>query len=635
MSKMNWVDLTIILAYFVSMIAIGVAVMRRASKSMDSYFLAGNVLPWWVLGISNASAMWDITGTMWLVYNLFVYGLKGTWLPWLWPTFNQVILMVYLASWVRRSGVLTGAEWITTRFGAGRGGELSRIIIVVFALVSVVGFIAYDFQGMGKFSATFLPWDWSPNTYALVIMGVTSVYVLLGGMISVVITDLAQFFIMAASSVLIAGIAMARVAPAEVRALVPAGWGDLLFGWKLDLDWSNLIPSLSQNLVEDGYSFFGFFFMAMVFKGMLVSIAGPAPNYDMQRILAARNPREASLMSGVVSACLFPRWIFVAGITALGIKYLSPVFRTGGGKVDFEMVLPYVIQQFVPVGLVGLLLAGLLAAFMSTFSATLNAGGAYLVNDLYKRYLRPKASNRHYVVASYVAQAGILALGFGFGFMTQSVNQVTQWLVNGLWGGYTAANVLKWHWYRLNGFGYFWGMLAGIASALIVPGMFPGSGLGSLAGFPIILGLSTLGCIAGSLLTRPEDEAILKSFYKNVRPWGFWQPVHAAVAREDPEFRRNTSFARDMTNCVVAMVWQIPLWAIPVYAVFRSWKALWISVLVLLVTTAILKWNWFDKLPDETGSPNFGVRRLDAALVPAPRRRPGPERKAAPRRRTP
>ena len=121
MFNLNWIDISIILVYFVAMIVIGIAVMKRASKSMDSYFLASNKLPWWILGVSNASAMWDITGTMWLVYNLFVYGMKGTWLPWLWPTFNQVILMVYLASWVRRSGVLTGAEWITTRFGGGRG----------------------------------------------------------------------------------------------------------------------------------------------------------------------------------------------------------------------------------------------------------------------------------------------------------------------------------------------------------------------------------------------------------------------------------------------------------------------------------------------------------------------------------
>ena len=124
--------------------------------------------------------------------------------------------------------MLTGAEWITTRFGAGRGGELSRVIIVVFALVSVVGFIAYDFQGMGKFSKTFLPWDLSANTYAVIVMGITAIYVLLGGMISVVITDLAQFVIMALCAVIIAWIAMAKVSAAEVAALIPAGWESLV-----------------------------------------------------------------------------------------------------------------------------------------------------------------------------------------------------------------------------------------------------------------------------------------------------------------------------------------------------------------------------------------------------------------------
>jgi Na+/proline symporter len=606
MFKFHTIDLTIILAYFAAMILIGVAVMRRASKSMDSYFLAGKSLPWWVLGVSNASAMWDITGTMWLVYNLFVYGLKGTWLPWLWPTFNQVILMVYLASWVRRSGVLTGAEWITTRFGAGRGGELSRLIIVIFALVSVVGFIAYDFQGMGKFSKTFLPWDFSANTYAVIVMGITAVYVLLGGMISVVITDLAQFVIMALCAVIVAWIAMVKVSGAEVAALVPAGWDNIFFGWKLDLDWSNLIPALERNIGADGYGLFGCFFIAMVFKGLLVSIAGPAPNYDMQRILAAKTPREASCMSGIVSACLLPRWILIAAITLLGLKFLGPKFAAldpgftkmvdGVVQIDFEMVLPYVIKEFIPVGLVGLLMAGLLAAFMSTFSATLNAGGAYLVNDLYKRYLVPTASNRHYILASYVAQGVILAIGFGFGLMAQSVNQMTQWIVQGLWGGYTAANVLKWHWHRLNGFGYFWGMLAGISAALFVPQFFPNSGLPTFASFGIILVLSLAGCVLGSLLTQPEDEAVLKRFYKQVRPWGWWRPVHAAVLKEDPGFKRNTSFGRDLFNCIVAIVWQIPLWAIPVYVIFRSWKALWISIGLLLVTSAILKFNWFDKL---------------------------------------
>ena len=286
------IDIAILVLYFVAMIGIGVAVMKKASKGLDSYFLAGNKLPWYVLGISNASAMFDITGTMWLVYNIFVYGMKGIWLPWLWPTFNQVFLMVYLSVWIRRSNVLTGGEWITSRFGEGRGAELSRMIVVLFALVSVIGFIAYDFQGMGKFTASFLPWDLSANTYGVIIMAITAVYVLMGGMLSVVITDVAQFVIMAICSLIIAAIAMAQVSPEQLAAVVPAGWSNPFFGWHLDLAWQAPLDVLKANVAADGYSIFGLFFIAMLFKGMLVSIAGPAPNYDMQRILAAKTPRE-------------------------------------------------------------------------------------------------------------------------------------------------------------------------------------------------------------------------------------------------------------------------------------------------------------------------------------------------------
>jgi SSS family solute:Na+ symporter len=589
------IDIGLLLFYLVAMVAIGVAVMRKASRGLDSYFLAGKELPWYILGISNASAMWDITGTMWLVYNIFVYGMKGIWLPWLWPTFNQVFLAVYLASWIRRSNVLTGAEWITSRFGEGRGAELSRAIVVVFALVSVVGFIAYDFQGMGKFTASFLPWNLSPNTYGILIMAITAIYVLLGGMISVVLTDVAQFFIMAVCSLVIALIAMAQVSPEQIAAVVPAGWSDVFFGWKLNLDWSATIPAINHNIVADGYSIFGLFFMAMLFKGILVSIAGPAPNYDMQRVLAAKSPKQASLMSAVVSAALMPRWWMIGGITVLAIHYLGPAFKTMS-SADFEMVLPWVIREKVPAGLLGVLLAGLLASFMSTFSATLNAGGAYLVNDLYKRYIKKEAAPKHYIRVSYVSQVAILALGIFFGFQAASINQVTQWIVNGLWGGYTAPNLLKWHWWRFNGFGYFWGMLAGIASALAVPKLFPG--LSPLAGFAPIFIVSIIASILGSLLSDPEPDSVLIRFYRQVRPWGFWGPVFRKVRSLQPSFQANRNVARDAMNVGFGIAAQMTLVTIPLYMILRDWKGFWISMLILVVTGAILKKTWLDRLED-------------------------------------
>jgi Na+/proline symporter len=596
----NPIDIAVLLLYFAAMVGIGFASVRRASRSLDDYFLAGNRIPWYVLGLSNASAMFDITGTMWLVYNIFVYGMKGIWLPWAWPTFNQIFLMMYLSIWIRRSNVLTGGEWITGRFGEGRGAELSRMIVVVFALVSVVAFIAYDFQGMGKFTAAFLPWNLSANTYGILIMSVTIVYVLLGGMISVVLTDLAQFFIMAICSFVIAYIAIVQVTPQDIAAAVPAGWANPFFGWRLDLDWSGLIPALESNIAADGYSIFGLFFMAMLAKGVLVSIAGPAPNYDMQRILAAKTPREAALMSGVVSAALLPRWWMIGGITVLAIHFMGPQFRDTT-TADFELVLPWVIREKIPAGMLGVLLAGLLAAFMSTFSATINAGGAYLVNDLYKRYLVKDASQRHYVAVSWMAQILILAVGIFVGFHLASINDITQWIVGALWGGYTAPNILKWHWWRFNGYGYFCGMVAGIAAALLLPYVAPGTH--PLVGFPYIFGASLAASIAGSLLSDTEPDDVLMRFYKRVRPWGWWGPIRARVIAEDPSFEPNRNARMDAFNVAVGIIWQMMLVTIPLFMVLRDMRGLWISLGILLVTSWCLKKTWYDRLPQEQDEP--------------------------------
>ena len=115
--KLSSLDIAIILAYLVASVLVGYWVSHRASRDIRAYFLGANTLPWYVLGVSNASGMFDISGTMLLVYWMFIYGLKSVWIPWLWPTFNQIFLMVYLSSWLRRSNVITGAEWIQTRFG--------------------------------------------------------------------------------------------------------------------------------------------------------------------------------------------------------------------------------------------------------------------------------------------------------------------------------------------------------------------------------------------------------------------------------------------------------------------------------------------------------------------------------------
>src|SRR5690606_32758353 len=149
------------------------------------------------------------------------------------------------------------------------------------------------------------------------------------------------------------------------------------------------------------------------------------------------------------------------------------------------------------------------------------------------------------------------------GLYVESLNELVQWIVAALWGGYTASNVLKWYWWRFNSYGYFWGMMTGILAAGVVPVLMPG--VADLYAFPVILALSLVGCVAGSLLTPPDDEEVLKNFYLKVRPWGFWKPVYEKVAAEYPGLEANRDFGRDMFNVAVGIAWQTSITAAGIF----------------------------------------------------------------------
>jgi len=596
--NLQTIDIIILAAYFIITLGIGVLVSRRASQDIDSYFLGGKKLPWYVLGVSNASGMFDITHIMWLVSFFFIYGVKSLWIPWLWPVFNQIFLMVYLSKWIRRSGVLTGAEWISTRFGNDRGAELSRLSVVIFALFSVIGFISYAFKGIGKFAAEFLPWQLAENEYAMIFMAITTLYVILGGMYSVAITDLLQFFALTIASIAVGIIAMNQVSPEMLQAVVPEGWLNLFPGWRLNLDWSGLIDAVNVRIADDGYSLFYLFIMMMLFKGVLVSMAGAAPNYDMQRILAARSPKEASWMSGIVSIVLpLPRYFMVAGVAVLALAFFSPQLNGMGADLDFEAILPFIINNYIPAGLVGLMLAGFLAAFMSTFDSTVNAGAAYLVNDIFKKYLLPNGKSRTYVVAGYVASILIVVCGIYLGLHLESIDQITQWIFAALWSGYAIPNVLKWHWWRFNGYGYFGGMISGIIGALVIPAVF--SGLTPLQSFPFITLFSLAGSLIVTRLTPAQPMPELVDFYTSVRPWGFWKPVQAAAEQQDPSFVSDANWRRDLFNVAVGIVWQFALIALPVMIVLQLPFRIVICAAIILVTSFILHKNWLKPLNQE------------------------------------
>jgi len=608
--KLHILDIVIIVLYLVTMVLVGWFLRKRARQNKEHYLMGGKKLPWYMLGLSDASDMFDISGTMWMVSLCFVYGMKSIWIPWLWPVFNQVFNMMYLSKWLRRSNANTGAEWLATRFGlTGKGVKGSHSIVVAFALIGCLGFLAYGFIGLGKFIEIFVPWslvkDYVPfdiapqyvaHFYGIVFTLFAMFYSILGGMHSIVLGDLIKYAIMTIGSFSIAVIAMIHLNGQSLN--VPAGWNSPFFGWNLNLNWQGIVEEANKKIADDGYGLFGILFMMMLFKGVFAAAAGPAPNYDMQKILSTRSPKEASKMTGFVSIVLLPvRYAMVIGLTVLGLLYYNQLqLNDGNGGVDFERILPAAINNFLPVGILGLVLTGLLGAFMGTFSGTLNAAQAYIVNDIYLKYVNKNASVKKVMSMNYIVGIVVVAVGVALGFFAKDVNSILQWIVSGLYGGYIAANVLKWYWWRFNANGFYIGMLTGVAGALVFSRLF--TGIEFLYYFPVLFLLSLAGSFIGTYTAPPTEVETLKKFYSTVKPWGFWKPVLELVVKDNPSFERNKGFKQDMFNVTLGIIAQLCMTILPMYAVLSMHQPLIVTIIILTVIVLVLKKTWWNKLED-------------------------------------
>lgn len=620
---MNTIDVSIIIIYVLLTLFVGIWVSKQASKGLSSYFLGGNNIKWYFLGLSNGSGMFDVSGTAWMVGILFLYGVKSFMFMWLWPIWNQIFVMMFLAVWIRRSNIMTGSEWILTRFGDDKAGRASHIIVAIFAIVSAIGFIAYFFEGVGKFMTVILPWDLSlylgnslllnsDQSYALIIIALTTIYTIKGGMFSVVATEVLQYLIMVIAGIMVAVYTFYVVTDIEINSIITNEWKNIFFDRELGVHWGVDFQAFNDLIDSEGYKMFGALIGMTLFKGFFASIAGPTPSFDMQRILSTKSVKEAAYMAGFTNLILFiPRYLLIGGIVVIALVALAPQMAVDPNLsgADLEIILPKVINFHIPVGIKGLLLAGLLAAFMSTFSAFVNAGPAYIVNDIYKKYFRPEADSKHYIRASHIASFLVVGFGVFMGFFADSINSLTLWITSSLFGGYVAANFLKWVWWRFNGWGYFWGMVAGLFIAslqfLLDQGkndfsegtlLYELSHIHAIYLFPIIFGFSLMGSFLGTYLTKPTNMKTLKSFYSNVRPWGWWKPVYLELKKDDEDFQQNNAFWFDMMNCVVGIIWQSSMIVLPIYLLIRDYPKMWVSLFVFLITSVFLKYTWLDRV---------------------------------------
>jgi solute:Na+ symporter, SSS family len=592
---MSFFDTLVIVLYFALVIGLGFYYQKRASRNLESYFLGGKSMHWIVLSVFGSVSTFDITGTMWIVSLLFLMGMKSLWVHWMWGVMMGAFFMAYMGKWVRRSSVLTGAEWMVTRFGNDRAGRFARTTYAVMAVITLASFIGYAFEGMGKFAAVYIPLP--PNLLAVIVVAATTFYVLLGGLYSVVITHVIQAVILILAGTVIAVVAYNVVTPEMLAARLPADWTSLVPVWRIDS---------FAGTANAQYEFFGALVIVWVLKGFLLNAGGPAQMYDFQSFLASRSPRDASKLGAAWSFFLIIRWGMVMGITLLAL--------TGFGNItDPEQVMPMVLRDFLPVGLRGIVIAGLLAAFMSTFSATVNSGASYIVHDLWRPFFMKNPTERRLVRASYAATVGIVVAGIAIGWQAKSIAQIWNWMMMALGAGVIIPNVLRWYWWRMNGWGYAAGTLGGIALSLVAL-FFPEAPM--FAVFPPIVIGSLAACIAGSLATPPVKIAILAQFYRTVRPFGFWGPIRAAAGLSAAELgKRSESFGLTALNVMLGMAAVTGYYLFPMYLVGHWHVRAGICFTVAAAATVILAFTWYRALPDKGEGVGIGP---EATVVSAP-----------------
>jgi Na+/proline symporter len=310
--------------------------------------------------------------------------------------------------------------------------------------------------------------------------------------------------------------------------------------------------------------------------------------FDFQIFLASRNPRDAAKLGAAWSFFLIVRWGMATGIALLALVGIA-------GIADPEKAMPIVLLEFLPAGIRGIVIAGLLAAFMSTFSATVNSGASFIVRDIWQPYFRPNPTNSQAVRFSHIATLSLVLAGIAIGFQADSIAQIWSWAMMALGAGVVIPNVLRWYWWRMNGWGYAFGMLGGILLSLVAL-FFPDAPAYYV--LPPICAASLAASIAVSLATQATDEAILVGFYKSVRPFGLWKPIAAKVGLSAKELSPSSeSMSRTIVNVLLAMLAITGMYLFPMYLVghWYLYSVIWLGLAIVAVFA--LKYTWYRFLP--------------------------------------
>lgn len=599
---MTILDFCIVIVYLTAIVVLGVLLQKKASEGIDSYFLGNRGLPWWALGASGMASNLDISGTMINTAFIFALGATGFFIEIRGGvTLIMAFLMIFMGKWNRRARVMTLAEWMRIRFGTGREGDLARLMAALSSIIMVVAMITYFAIGSGKFVGEFLGipdmLGMSSQFWAATLMiFLAMIYTVTSGLYGVVWTDVFQGVLIFGTVIYICALAMTRFPlPETFMTSLPMKDGTFQAIETTRQAWTGVIPPWNLDLPADStYSIYNLFGIAILFYLFKTTIegSGGTGNYMLQRFMAAKDDRSCGLLSLFWTFLLSFRWPFIAAIASMGI-----VLGTQSAVIgDPETVLPVVVNELVPAGMKGLLIAGLIAAAMSTFDSTVNAGAAYWVKDIFQAYIKPDASKRALMLHSRWASIVIVILGLLFTLLIRNINDIWGWITMSIGAGLLIPMLLRWYWWRLNGYGFSIGMAAGMIVAVVQKSAFPG--VPEYTAFIFAGGVSLIATVVGTWLTPTTDPAVLEEFYRRTRPFGFWGPVKK-VLRPEIQIKVDAENKRDRIATLFAVPWQICLFLTMMMIVMKRWDNLaWLIGLTLVLSGGLYVF-WFRHLSTE------------------------------------
>ena len=590
---MHTIDYVIIIIYLIALISLGVYLQKQGGKSIDSFFLGDRKMPWWALGASGMSSNFDVSGTMIIVAMIYALGLKGFFIELRGGiVLIMAFLMVFMGKWNRRAQVMTAAEWMELRFGRDKAGNAARLLSATANLLFAVAVVTYFAQGGGIFLGTILGID--PDIAMLGIVGLSTIYTVASGLYGVVYTDVLQGFLVFFAIVFTCFMAFFYYPlPDEFLVSVPLigeGFQTLSVTYN---SWTDIIPSWTMNLPGQygQYNMFGIAILFYLFKTTIEG-SGGSGGYLIQRYYAAKSDREAGLLSLFWIFLLSFRWPFVVSIAMMGITWgaTNPVIENP------EQVLPAVISTMIPIGMTGIIIAGLIAAAMSTFDSVVNSGAAYWVKDIYQRFINPDASEKKLVSHSRWASVAIVLTGLLLTKQFTNINEIWGWLTMGLGSGLIIPQVIRWYWWRFNGYGFATGVIFGMAAAFAKLFFFPD--FTEYEMFMFVASISLTGCLLGTFATPAVDDSILENFYRVTRPFGFWGKTKQTLSRTNLE-RVEKENKRDILSTFYAVPWMLLMCITPMLFMVRLWSAFFPALLMLLMLSVALYFSWFRHLSDE------------------------------------